>query len=292
MIATLQRTHRPTDRLIEIGCSDGYMLSRLRDLGYRDLTGIEPAPQADSAQALGFTVIREYFRRGLFADQSVDGFFLMHVFEHFPDPFSVLEEMKRALAPSGSITLEVPHLEGFVHQHLFFYNMPFMRRLCREHGLKIVSAETDEMILRVVLAHGDDHRSEKTETGEATKDMIIRRARDNYRKFTEQVARLNTLVQAYREKTLFWWGAGSTGVVYLNQLRPAIRQGTQIEIVDGDKSKWGCYVPGPLLPVRSSETLKHRSVDCLVIASQFEGEIREALRSFNVIPKRIEVFSS
>lgn len=292
MAETLRKTFKPADRIVEIGCSEGYLLSGLRDHGFTNMTGIEPAPQGATAAKLGFTVIKEYLRTGMFEPGSVDGFFLMHVFEHVPEPFGVLAEMKRALSPRGAIVIEVPHLEGFVHQHLWFFSMPFVRRMARELDLKIIGAVTDEFILRVVLVHAADPRPEQPPAGEATKEEIVERAQANYRQFEAQIARLNDIVRSCAGKTLYWWGAGSTGVVYLNQMDQALRRSTDIVVVDGDKTKWGCFVPGPKMRVGSFQGLQGRDIDCLIIASQFDREIRATLSAIDAVPKRVEVFAS
>lgn len=292
MAEWLRQTFKPSDRIVEIGCSEGYLLSGLRDHGFTNMTGIEPAPQGATASALGFTVIKEYFRRDMFPPQSIDGFFLMHVFEHVPDPWGVLAEMKRALSPNGSIVIEVPDLEGFVHQHLWFFNMPFVRRMVRDLGLKIVRAVADDLMLRVVLVHDTDPRPEQPATGEATTEEIVARAQANFRQFQAQIVRLNDIVRSCAGKTVYWWGAGSTGVVYLNQMDQALRRSADIVVVDGDKTKWGCFVPGPSMPVKSFEELKNLTIDCLIIASLFGREIRATLSSIGAVAKRVEVFAS
>lgn len=289
MLETIRGTCRTTDKIVEIGSSDGYLLSQLRELGFKDLTGIEPGPQADKAQAIGLSVIKSYFDRSLFKGQLIDVFYLMHVFEHFINPFEVLGMMKQMLSPGGFIIIEVPNLEGFHHQHLYFYNMLFIKRLCCDMGLKIVSAQTDDAILRVVLGQCDSGQFE-TLNLDKEKDALFAHALSKHMAFKEQIERLNSILRSRTGEKVYWWGAGSTAVVYLNQLEQSIKENVQIEVYDGDKNKWDCYIPGLGLQVKAFHRLRDSSIDCLIIASQFHREIHNTLQELNVSTPRIEVF--
>jgi SAM-dependent methyltransferase len=291
MIETLTTTYAPSARLVEIGCSEGYLLNELRKAGFTNLTGVEPGPQGDEARGLGFDVIDGYFDASMFPAGSVDGFYLMHVFEHFPDPFAVLRSMIRALAPGGAITIEVPDLDGFHHQHLYFYTLPFMRRLCHDHGLRVVRAAEENDTLLVVLAHEDAARREP-ETPAPPADVIMRRGEARYAVFKADVDRLRALLARQSAGELWWWGAGSAAVVLLNQVGDLVRGRSGLHVVDGDPNKWGCVVPGVNLPVSPSESLRDRSVEQLVIASAFHHEIRQSLLGLGAEAEQIEVFSS
>ena len=49
MIETLLRVVRPDERVLEIGCSEGYLLHALQKNQYKSLQGIEPSGQAEIA---------------------------------------------------------------------------------------------------------------------------------------------------------------------------------------------------------------------------------------------------
>lgn len=291
MIETLTTTYAPSVRLVEIGCSEGYLLNELRKAGFTNLTGVEPGPQGAEARSLGFDVIDGYFDEAMFPAGSVDGFYLMHVFEHFPDPFAVLRSMIRALAPGGAITIEVPDLDGFHHQHLYFYTLPFMRRLCHDHGLRVARSVEENDILRVVLAHEDAAHPEPGLPAPPA-DVVLRRGEARYAVFKADVDRLRGLLARDTGGDVWWWGAGSAAVVLLNQVGDLVRNRRGLHVVDGDPNKWGCVVPGVNLPVRPSEELRNKSVGQLVIASSFHEEIRQSLRDLGAEAQRIEVFSS
>lgn len=283
MVATLKKTFYPKDRIVEIGCADGYMLDQLRRLGYENLTGIEPGPQGQEAAARGLKVIRSYFDSSVFPEQSIDGFCLMHTFEHLTDPFAALRAMKRCLSRNGSIVIEVPNFDVFHHEHLYFYSASFMRKLAREQELKIAGLELDPF-LRIVLAPRDDPRPEAGLAGEDVPGLALQRQEF----FKATIRSLNQLMDRYTGKTVYWWGAGSQTVLYLNQLD---LKTVQLEIVDGDEKKCGSFIPGVNLPVKSCRTLAGRTVDCLVIASMFQTEIRETMHTIGLRAEHVEELS-
>ncbi len=288
MIKTLERTFSLDQKLVEVGCSEGYLLHHLKQAGYRDLTGFEPGPQAAEAEALELQIVRSYFEASCLPDGSVDGFYLMHVFEHFSDPFAVLRAMKQALSPGGSIVIEVPNLDGFHHQHLYFYSAPFMRRLAHEQDLKIVDIETDSpLILRIVLAHKSDSRIEAEVDFEDVAALALRRQAV----FQTSLTRLERIIEEYKGRTVLWWGTGSQAVLLLNQLDPTRLAAVSLEVTDGDERKWGYSLPCLNLPVKTYRPLSGEKVDCVVIASQFGCEIRQTMESIGLKAGQVEVFS-
>ena len=288
MIGTLERTFLRDQKIVEVGCSEGYLLHHLKRAGFRDLSGFEPGPQAVEAEALDLDITRSYFEDGSLPDGSVDGFYLMHVFEHFPDPFAVLAAMRQALSSGGSIVIEVPLLDGFHHQHLYFYSAPFMRRLAREQDLKIVDIDpASPFILRIVLAHKSDPRPEAETVSEDVAALAARRQEV----FRTSLARLDRIMEEYRGKTVLWWGTGSQAVLLLNQLETTRLSAINLEVTDGDERKWGYRLPCLNLPVKTYHGLSGQTIDCVVIASQFEHEIRQTMESIGLEAGQVEVFS-
>lgn len=276
------------ERIVEIGCSDGYLLKSLKDQGYRNLTGIEPGPQADTAQSLGLNVIKGYFNKDVFFDNSVECFIMMHVFEHFLDPFSIIESMKKQLSLNGKMIIEVPYFTGYHHQHLFFYNLTFLKRLCSEKGLRIVGININEShnTLGVVVVHLENASYKEAQISENPVD-IIKLSSTQLEKFKEKVNKINTLLQG-KEK-VYCWGAGSLSVIFLNQIDKDILKNTEIVVVDGDKNKWGLHIPGLNFVVQPFTILNAKTIENLIIASSHFKEIQNTINENNISVGSIEV---
>ena len=96
-------------RVLDVGCGAGRMLERLRDLGMRDLTGVDPYGASDSN---GAHQPRGTLRliRGLIEDApgTFDVIVLNHSLEHVEDPTAVLSSVRDRLSPQGFAVVRTP----------------------------------------------------------------------------------------------------------------------------------------------------------------------------------------
>lgn len=288
MIATLKKFCKKTDKIVEIGCSEGYLLNLLQQDGYRNLIGIEPGPQAATAETMGISVIRDYYTESTFLKNDVDVFFLMHVFEHFSDPFTILDTMIGQLNNGGRIIIEVPDFDGYCHQHLFYYNVPFFKQLCRDKNLKIAELTQEMAAIRLVLVRENDPSFQGIEIAEDKKD-ILERALHIQSRFQENTNDAESILSQNTGMTVYWWGAGSASVILLNQIDSDILKKVNLVIIDGDPSKVGTIIPGLNIPVHSADILQGRHIETLIIASSFFREIEDEIqrRGFNVRTIRV-----
>jgi SAM-dependent methyltransferase len=280
MIQTLKDFCGKDDSIVEIGCSEGYLLSKLKESGYTNLKGIEPGPQAEEAKSLGLNIIKDYFDENTFEGNEIDCFYLMHVFEHFDDPFAILESMKNQLSEAGKIIIEIPNFCGFHHQHLFFYNPLFFKRLANDKGLKVVDQKIAMDALRVVLVHENNEKYQEFIPNEKPEDLL-KQASKQYENLLTSIENLNKILKEYVGKKIYWWGAGSASVIYINQIESDIKAKLELVVVDGDSKKWDFYVPGADLKINSFEILKQTEIDCLIIASSFAKEIKGTIANLN-----------
>jgi 2-polyprenyl-3-methyl-5-hydroxy-6-metoxy-1,4-benzoquinol methylase len=96
-------------RVLDVGCAAGRMLERLRDLGMRDLTGVDPYGVSNVAVANGRSGSLRLIR-GLVEDVrgTFDVIVLNHSLEHVEDPTAVLSAVKTRLAPNGNVVVRTP----------------------------------------------------------------------------------------------------------------------------------------------------------------------------------------
>lgn len=281
MIETLLRWVKPRERVLEIGCSEGYLLAELRKRGFGRLEGIEPGPQADTARdTLGLQVTRGFFNEQSYRGESFDAVLLMHVFEHFRDPFSILREIGTRLSKSGKVIIEVPDLTGFHHQHLFFYTRSFFRRLLRDQGLTPLELTAENGILRCVAGRGE---AGAVGAGEREEQITyLAQARGMGERFRQKIEHLTGFFRDRAGSPIYWWGAGSLSVITLNALPEAVRKTVQLRIFDGDRKKVKLVMPGTGTLIEAVEALHGKHLDHLVVASSFYKEIRERLEKDGV----------
>jgi len=252
MLETIKKHTDPDDHIVEIGCADGYLLSRLQESGYSNLMGIDPCPPDES----DVNIVKCYFDEK--SDVSADHFVLMHVLEHLGDPFSVIKHV--ASLARGKIFIEIPNFCAFHHQHLSYFNVPFLQRMCRDYGLDIISLVQRADIMELVLARGEG---------------II----DTAKKLGGSLENTKSRIEKFigNADKVYWWGAGSVSVEYLN----IFKTGKEIIVIDGDNEKWGFYIPGVNLKVYPASIIYGKEIDHLVIASMFRGEIEAEMKREN-----------
>jgi len=97
-------------RVLDIGTSTGTNLRMLKDLGFRDVTGLDATEEAIrfcAEKGLG-TVRQGDVCRMPFADGSFDLVLATDIIEHVEDDLPALKEIARVLAPSGQALITVP----------------------------------------------------------------------------------------------------------------------------------------------------------------------------------------
>lgn len=279
IINLLKKYCNTKDKIVEIGSSDCYILKELKKLGYSDLTGVEPSPYAQFCEDIN--IIKSFYNDTLFAENSIDLFLMMHVFEHFQDPFNLLVDLKKKLTKYGKIILEVPNFYGFYHQHLFYYNVNFFKRLSEQLGLFVnfIDVDIEYYALRVILSKNDngfqfslDHE---------------RSYLNNVYLMKEKSERLNKFFSDYDKIVI--WGAGSSTIVNLCMIDYSILKNKDVVIVDNDKNKVGKIVPLINRKVESSSELNNLRNRNLVIMSSFYREILEQIKKDSLTFDNIEV---
>lgn len=94
----------PEGRLLELGCGTGQTLNKLRDLGWRNLYGVELSESAAHiARHSGFTVKTATIEAALetYPDGWFDAIVAEMVLEHLVNPFAVVQQIARKLKPGG-----------------------------------------------------------------------------------------------------------------------------------------------------------------------------------------------
>lgn len=116
-LRTLER-NAPARQVLEIGCGDGGLLAFLKEHGW-ETTGIEMSQHAASlARTKGLHVLSGELEDFHFPDNSFSAITMFHVLEHIYSPKSLLAEIRRILARSGALIIQVPNA-GSICSHLF-----------------------------------------------------------------------------------------------------------------------------------------------------------------------------
>jgi 2-polyprenyl-3-methyl-5-hydroxy-6-metoxy-1,4-benzoquinol methylase len=138
-------------RVLDIGCATGDLLLAIRRAGNDAVTGVEPVEAAVTvARARGLDVRHGTIEDARFPSVRYDTIVLSHTLEHVPDPGATLREVRRVLAPGGSVIIWLPNVESFearllkswwigydAPRHLTTFGVTTLTRALEASGLRV-----------------------------------------------------------------------------------------------------------------------------------------------------------
>lgn len=99
-------------KLLEIGCSHGELLKKMKDLGW-GVTGIEMSKKmTEYARSIGLDVLAGRIEDQNYETGSFDVIIMNMVLEHLHDPFGNLERITKWLKPGGQLIFSIPYITG------------------------------------------------------------------------------------------------------------------------------------------------------------------------------------
>ncbi len=285
------------DLVVETASNDGSLLSCFKDLGIKTL-GVEPATNiAKIAREKGIRTENIFFgteeaKRLKTSYGSAMAVIGNNVLAHVDDTQGFLAGAKTLLDKEGLVIIESPYLgemltgleyDTVYHEHLCYFSVTALMRLCEEVGLRIRKVD-------FVPVHGGSLRmyAGHVETcAEHAEEVLLIRERETADRFAdfstyEQFAagvlnnrsELRALLEGLKSegKEVAAYGAPAKGSTLLNYC--SIDTSFIDYTVDRNPMKVGLLTPGMHLPVLPVSTLCERMPDYVVIlAWNFAAEI-------------------
>lgn len=289
---------------MEIASNDGYLLQYYKALGIPVL-GIEPAANvaAVAERERGIPTLVEFFSQELGERLAAEGraadvIHANNVFAHVPDPVGFLRGIAALLAPSGVAVIEAPYVKDMIdhvefdtiyHEHLFYYSLTSVSRLCTQVGLQVIDVE-------YLPIHGGSLRYTIARAGNAVPASMVSKLlleeqawgvdkAETYRPFAARVEALKRELVSYLRqakqsgKRIAAYGASAKGTTLLNYC------GIGVEfidfVVDRSPHKQGRYTPGTHLKIEPPQALYDRKPDeVLLLSWNFVDEILEQQAEF------------
>ena len=274
--------------VIEVASNDGYLLKNFLAAGIPCL-GIEPtASTAHAAEALGIPVIRQFFGERLGKElaasrRQADLIIGNNVFAHVPDINDFTLGLKAALKPSGTITLEFPHLmrllefnqfDTVYHEHFSYLSLHAVARIFAAAGLRVYDIEelpTHGGSLRVYGCHTDHVAATGENVARILKEEKRRGLLDLqvYQEFQRRAEKVKDdmlsflLEQKRAGKKVAAYGAAAKGNTLLNFA--GVRPDLLSFVCDAAPSKQQKFMPGSHVPIYPPEHLASEVPDFVVI---------------------------
>ncbi len=110
----IERLVPPSGRLLDVGCSRGYLLEAARARGWQ-VVGVELNPRSvELARSRGLEVHCGQLADAPLAPESFDVVTAFDVIEHLRSPRAFLAQVHRLLRPDGLLVLTTPNIGGLV----------------------------------------------------------------------------------------------------------------------------------------------------------------------------------
>jgi SAM-dependent methyltransferase len=278
--------------VLDVGCSTGALLAALKDIGYTNVEGLDPAPACASiaSEAHGITV-----RTGSAADlprlsRRYGVVLLSAVLEHLLDPVAVLRDTRLALLDGGLLFVAVPDAEGFAEcagapyqefsvEHINFFSLDSLTSVLGVAGFTPVDATRVRLPwtsgATAPALHAVFRKTEHlldVQTDGVTRPALLDYVAASARIEESVLERINTLAQ--RGRPVLVWGVG-THTRHL--LRASALDGLPIAAyVDSDPKYQGAELRG--VPVLAPSAVLGRDEAILVSSGTLHHEISRQIR--------------
>jgi len=140
------------DKLLEIGCGNGFFLEEAKRQGYQSVCGVEPS--ADAIHQAPLSIRRQIkhavFNQKIFAKNSFDVISFFQTFDHIGDPNQFLKDCYYCLKPGGlilAINHNVDSLQSKIlkeHspiidiEHTYLYNLKTIRLIFQKNKFQVI----------------------------------------------------------------------------------------------------------------------------------------------------------
>ncbi|MBF8248418.1 MAG: class I SAM-dependent methyltransferase [Bacteroidetes bacterium] len=138
--------HKST-RILDVGCGNGSLIYCLKEIGFKNVMGIDPFIKADTIYDNGTQLKKTTLEA---TTGSWDIVMLYDSFEHMPNPAEAVRSMSSLLSNDGVIIMTIPTVSSYAWEtygthwvqldaprHLFLHSLESLRFLARHGGLVI-----------------------------------------------------------------------------------------------------------------------------------------------------------
>jgi SAM-dependent methyltransferase len=281
---------RVPSSVFQVGCSDGFTLSRFRDAGASVIGGIDPGLSASKVarELYGVETVTGTFEE--FApDRTYQLIISTHVLEHLYDPLESMRKCSSMQGEGGWILVEVPLLEMedrfppgyFTFEHLTYFSESTLLRLLSRAGYVPYLVEKDfssfDYPLITVMACKEDVVNPEVASDFSRASGLLAEYHKKERVSFDNIER-RVKGKLKKGTGVYVWGAG----IHTSQLFASTDLAAYLSIkglIDSSPTKWGkmfgdnmCFAP---------DTVSFKQGDAIVISSYAsEDEIYEGLSGF------------
>jgi len=279
--------------VIDIGSNDGVALIPFKDLGFKNILGIEPAKNlAKIANKRKIKTFNGFLNKKNLKKfkKNADLILASNVFAHADDLKEMAECMMKMIKKNGTIVIEVQYLlntlkdvtfDNIYHEHYNYWSLTSLVYFFKQFSAVIYKAER-------VNTHGGSIRvyikkNKKTKIDKSVKLLLNEESNfgikkyETYQDFAKKVykirsnVRKNISVLKKNNKNIIGYGSPAKATTALNFFGIS----NEIDcIIEDNKLKQGKFLPGMKIPIVSRSSIKGKADCALVLAWNFFEEIK------------------
>ncbi len=100
--------------ILDVGCGAGSDLYAMRELGFKNLLGVDPYIKEDIEYDNGLRILKKTIHH---VDGEFDYIVFHHSFEHTADPLETLQSVSRLLSKEGVCHIRIPTVSSYAWEH-------------------------------------------------------------------------------------------------------------------------------------------------------------------------------
>ena len=278
--------------IIDIGSNDGVALKPFKELGFKNIQGVEPAKNL--AKLANKNKIKTFngflnLKNVKKIKKNADLILASNVFAHSDNLKEMAECMIRLLSKKGTIIIEVQYLmntlkdltfDNIYHEHYNYWSLTSLINFFKQFQVKVFKAErinTHGGSIRIFISKNKNTKIEKSikEILDEEVKFGIKQLK-TYESFGKKVYKIrdnvikNLKKLKIKNKNIVGYGAPAKATTALNFFGIS----KEIDyIVEDNKLKHRKFVPGVKIPIYSKQKISKKKPLVLVLAWNFYDEI-------------------
>ena len=279
--------------VVDIGSNDGVGLVPFKNMGFKNLLGIEPAKNlCKISKNKGIKTINAFLKfntlRGI--KKNADLILASNVFAHSDDLETMAKCILKLLSKKGIAVIEVQYLlntikdltfDNIYHEHYNYWSLTSLKFFFDKLGANIFKAEkinTHGGSLRIYISK-NKNKKKHVSVNKLLKEEIKFGIRNfkTYQDFSKKIKEIkkNVLKNIYKlrhNNKIIGYGSPAKATTALNYFEIS----KEIDfIVEDNKLKHGKLIPGVNIPIYSKDKIKDNNALVLVLAWNFFAEIKK-----------------
>jgi nucleoside-diphosphate-sugar epimerase/quercetin dioxygenase-like cupin family protein len=286
--------NKDSSHIIDIGSNDGIALKPFKDLGFKNILGIEPAKNlAKIANNFGIKTLQGFLNKDLIRkiNERADLILASNVFAHVDDIKSMSDCFFSLLKKDGVIIIEVQYLlntlldctfDNIYHEHVNYWSVLSLNNFFKKQDAKLFKVEkinTHGGSIRVFVTKDKNKKTDKSVEDFINKEKELGLDKFKiYEEFSIKVDQIkhnvnkNITSLKNNKKTIVGYGSPAKATTALNFYNIS----KEIDFIIEDNSlKQEKFLPGVKIPIKNKRFLKQKPDYLLVLAWNFFEDIKK-----------------